>query len=311
MRILMNGTRGLWRPLEAPDGAPAQVVVTDSVTPAAPAPVVEDPSGSLGAFEAPRAVRVADAAPEGPSREELQKQYEASQARLKDLEARSDPLAAIGQGFKSLEDNLRGIATRPIQVQAPAQGPLVDELGDLIKDLDANLLESPGAKIVKTAQAAMRQPLDTLVSSTFTMAERLVEATSPDRALFTAYKDEVRSEFARLDGRERVQDPVAAYERAFAVVKGRHLEEIFAQRQAAAAPVAAVAPAQAAPARPSAATMAQGTSAFAPQRQAQGEIVITPAQDSWVRDRMRQKGISEADYEEYVGVLVESGQLRV
>lgn len=285
---------------------------------AAPAPEtvpgVADPDSTLGRFEAPRpAVQIVPEAAPGPDAAELQRRYDAQQAELDALRAKQDPMAAISKGFEGIAQNLQGIVQRPIQVQAPAQGPAVDEIGDMIRDLDANLLDNPGQRVVRAAQKVMEKPMDTLLRANFNMAERLVGSTTPDRELFTQYRDEIRDEFSRIDGRFKVEDPTGAYERAFDIVKGRHINEIFATRQsqAAAAVAAAAPPPTQAPARPAPATMATRGSAFAPQDQAgDGAYVITQAQADWVRDRMRAKGIAESNFDEYVEVLVEDGALK-
>ena len=222
-------------------------------------------------------------------------------------------MAAISKGFEGIAQNLQDIVQRPIQVQAPAQGPAVDEIGDMIRDLDANLLDNPGQRVVRAAQKVMEKPMDTLLRANFKMAERLVGSTTSDKELFTQYRDEIREEFSRIDGRFKVEDPTGAYERAFDIVKGRHINEICATRQsqAAAAAAAAAPPPPQAPARPAPATMATRGSAFAPQDQAgEGAYVITQAQADWVRDRMRAKGIAESNFDEYVEVLVEDGTLK-
>ena len=275
--------------------------------------MVQDPAGTLGSF-APPAVHIDEAPAQGPSAEELQKLYEDAKAENDRLKAQTDPVGVITQGFQNLQGSLKDLASRPVNVQTQPAAPQVDEFGQVLAEVDANFLEAPGKNMARVAEMAMRRPLDTIISSNFAMAERLVGMTSPDKDLFAEYKDEIRAEFGRLDARERVQDPVSGYERAFDIVKGRHINDIFARRtaaSAAAAPAATAAPAPA-PAQAAGATQAMRPSPFAPSPTAQGtgEIHITAQQADWVRSRMLQRGIAEADFEAYVEVLVESGELK-
>lgn len=306
--------------MRAPDdlgGGGAAVVVDGGEAAPAVRPRIEDPDDVLGRTPEPPRARIVEAAEdEGPSRDDLAKLYADAQAENARLKAQNDPMAAFTKGLGELKEGIGQIAGRPVVVQAPAAQPAGPSYDEVLRETDEKFLESPSSHVLKLAGMAIEGPMKTLVDASFNTARRFVAGQGTDKEMFARYSKEIDEEFAALDMKSRVTDPIAAYERAFATVKGRHIDEIVAARSAPAAVIPAAVPgsagnAPAAPAAPAAATRAGQGSPMATPAGANEERVIRlkPGQKTRILAHMERNGIDVREFETFVEILDENGQL--
>jgi hypothetical protein len=228
-------TRLFYGPATDLAGAAAPALAGEPAPALAPAPPAEP------AFELPPGYALeAEPGSGGPTSAQLKADYEKALAENAQLKARTDSTAAFTGALGEFKSGLEKLAARPIQVQAqipqPAHDPEADD-----KAVDDNFLESPTKNIRKILGREITPALELTIKSNISTAKALVRERPAESQIFAQYGPEIDAELAKIPLRELVEAPVEGIERALAVVKGRHLEEIFTARQAAAqaAPAAA------------------------------------------------------------------------
>lgn len=300
-----------FRPLRAPDGAPAATAEPQAqAEPVAP-PLVDEPI-----FELPPGFALAPDAPaQAQPAADFEARFRALEAENAQLKARPDSSAALAEALGTFKTGLEAIAARPVEVKTQAQpGPVVDlEAED--RSIDENFLDGPVKNVKKLLGREVAPAIETLVQSNVSTARAVVSARPREAALFARFGKEIEAEFDALPA-TRFRDPVAAYERAISVVRGRHFDELLSEAQSAQVPAAAAPAAEpAAPVKPAgvqsrALPGSPQAAAQARDQAAAGQKPITKSEMAWMLQYQRNMGQITNDQQfETVLELHRSGQL--
>lgn len=216
--------------------------------PSAGAAVAERPPAppSEPSFELPPGYELEDEPQAGgPTSAQLAADYKKALEENTALKARPDPTAAFAVALGEFKSGLEKLANRPVQVQAQMPQAVVDPDVDE-KTFDDGFLEAPMKNIRKLLGREITPALELTIKSNISTAKALVRERVTERPVFDKYGPEIDVELSKIPLRELVDAPVEGIERALAVVKGRHLDEIIAAErekwQAAPAAGAAAAP---------------------------------------------------------------------
>jgi len=253
----------------------------------------------------------------GPSEKELRELFEAEKKKNEELAKKASEAGNLGAGFDRFAERLEQVIQRPVP-QAPAPPAPGESFEEFKARVEKNFIEKPFESIEQVVQRSAGPAFAALGSTIAKQSKTIARLTADDPSFFQKYEAEIDEYVGQMDPRERV-DPMA-YQKAYDLVKVRHLDEIIERRAQAKAqaagvqmPAQAQAPAQrAAPAMgfsPESGQSQIGATPVTPTPQAPGKIRITRAQADYVRSRMMQADIPDEQFELTVELMRERGEI--
>ena len=274
---------------------------------AAPAVVVDGDNPDDFAPQFGDSIAVVDDASNGPSKEDLQKLFDAQKAELEALKAKEGAASAQAAPFAALADSISKLSSRPVQVNTPPPQQPGESFDTYRSRVESQFIEKPFETIQEVVNRSTGPAFEALASQTAKLAKRTAMSDSGDREFWGKHAEEIDSLGASLTPQERL-DP-EAYTRIYDVVRGRHVDELLAAMQAKAATTGGEGGNPAAQATPAASPTSSSPLAGG-GASSDGKIHITRADAAAVQDYMLQQCIPESQFERVVLSLRERGILR-
>lgn len=248
-------------------------------------------------------------AQEGPSREELLAKFEQTQKELAELKASQ----ATQSRFDELSSTIHKIVERPINVQAPSVQAPEESDADFKERLQRQLLDDPAAALNDWGMRFMGKGLNTIIAGQEKLSRKLALSDPENKKLYDKYSSEIEVEIQRIPVQDRVSDP-DVYGRAFSAVRGRHLEDVIAERvqaeldKALAAKGIGGASANP-PTKPQPVGVVDRGSALASGTSTTAKPRITSRQATNIKNMMQSRGIPIFRFEDTVLDIIEAGEL--
>lgn len=226
--------------------------------------------------------------------------------RVDDSVKRTEDLGRqIAGGFETLGQTMQGILTKNAQ-----QPQMSDEEFEAMVNKD--VFEKPMKTIRGLINREQGPILATLASNQMKMGKRILKAElqSEEKGIFDKYVKEIDAEFARIPVQESFADPAGAYEKAFALVKANHINEIVEERVNARAKQGETKSQKASEveAKPFG-VVEQGGIPPADRQGASDKISITSRQKANILRWMESNNVQEQYFSSIVKRLKEEGQL--
>lgn len=248
-----------------------------------------------GAFEI-----VEEAEPEKPAQDDtvdkLKQLYEEQQQRLQgSQEEVQNVRGELSQGFEKLSESLKGLA----QAQTLKPGESYEEFKARVeKSIFDKPIEAMDEVLLKRQGPLNEQ----IVTNQFRLGKKIVlyGLDEVEKPVFKKYEKEVDAEFSSIPVQERFADPEAAYEKAFNLVKVKHLKEILEAQKPKVEPAAPYG-------------MVEGV-ARAPQTTqttpaGTKRIVLTPQKKARIEAMMARENVDPKMFPQIVESLHEQGML--
>jgi len=247
---------------------------------------------------------------EGPSREELLAKFEQTQKELAELK-----IAQSTQNrFDELNSTIHKIVERPINVQAPPPPQSEESDADFKERLQRQLLDDPAAALNDWGIRFMGKGLNTIIAGQEKLSRKLALSDPDNKKLYDKYSSEIEAEIQRIPVQDRVSDP-DVYGRAFSAVRGRHLEDVIAERVQAELDKALAAKGIGGAQNANSSTKPQPVgvvdrgSALASGASTTTKPRITSRQATNIKSMMQSRGIPTFRFEDTVLDIIEAGEL--